>query len=109
MLKKKYRFRPSFKKSHFLFLNSSTVSIKVLKNNLDFSRFAFVVSKKVHTKAVVRNKTKRTLANCIEKMFLNIKEGHDMIFFAKPALLVLQEKDIYKHIRKQLDEKKLLK
>lgn len=60
-LKKKKDFEGVFKegkgvKGNFLFA-------KYLKNDLDFSRFAFIVSSKVSRKAVVRNRIRRVLSD----------------------------------------------
>lgn len=60
-LKKKRDFERVFKegravKGNFLFA-------KYLKNDLGFSRFAFIVSSKVSRKAVVRNKVRRMLSD----------------------------------------------
>ena len=44
--------------------------LKTVKNNLNNSRFCFIVSKKISKKAVIRNKVKRILREAIK---LNLK------------------------------------
>jgi len=82
-LKKKKDFEFIFKqgkgfKQGFLYL-------KTIKNNLDTSRFGFVISKKFSKKAVVRNKTKRRLSEIIKTKLLEIKKGTDVIIVVMPG------------------------
>jgi len=82
-LKKKKDFEVAFKqgkgfKQGFLYL-------KIRKNNLDASRFGFVISKKFSKKAVIRNKTKRRLSEIIKKKLLEIKKGMDIIIVVMPG------------------------
>jgi ribonuclease P protein component len=62
---------------------SKLVSMKVLPNNLDYSRYGFSVSKRVG-KAVTRNKIKRRFRECLRTM--PIKPGWDIVFVARPPL-----------------------
>ena len=84
MLPKNYRitkkkdFELIFKKAKN-FKNNLFV-LKVLPNNLELSRFAFVISQKVSKKAVVRNKIRRMLSRVIEGKIQEIKTGLDIIF-----------------------------
>ncbi len=57
--------------------------LKKKKNNFPLKRFGFVVSKKVSPKAVVRNKIKRILREAVREKIEAIKEGYDIVFFAK--------------------------
>ena len=54
--------------------------IRVLQNNLEFSRFGVIVSKRVG-KAVVRNRIKRLIREIIRKTPL--KPGSDIVFIAR--------------------------
>jgi len=83
-LKKKKDFEKVFQagkgfKQDFLFL-------KVLKNNLDKTRFGFIVSKKISNKAVIRNKIKRQLREIIRNRLQRIKKGMDIVLVTLPGI-----------------------
>jgi len=59
---------------------------KTVKNDLNKSRFGFIVSQKVSKQAVVRNKIKRRLRGAVMKKLKEIKTGTDNIFIALPGL-----------------------
>jgi len=52
---------------------------------LDFCRFAFIVSRKVSTKAVVRNKIRRKVREAIRLEMKNYQPGSDNIFIVLPG------------------------
>ncbi len=92
---KKYNF-PSFK-----------LYIVVKKNNLKEGRFAFIVSKKVSKKAVLRNKIKRRMRSIIQKYILSIKKGFDIIIIALPGIENNNFEDIEKELLFVLKKSKL--
>lgn len=53
--------------------------LKAKKNNLNTFRLAFIISRKISKKAVVRNKIRRRLKEIVRKKN-NKKEGWDIIF-----------------------------
>ena len=59
--------------------------LKVNENNLDESRFGFIVSKKVSKKAVIRNKIKRQLREIVRKEMNNYQKGFDVAVITLPA------------------------
>lgn len=59
--------------------------LKIRKNNLETSRFAFVISKKFSKKAVIRNKTRRRLSEIIKTKLLEIKKGRDVMIVVMPG------------------------
>jgi ribonuclease P protein component len=59
---------------------------KAAANGLPVSRFGFVVSKKISTKAVVRNKVKRRLRRAIALELLKIKPSFDVVVVALPGI-----------------------
>ena len=71
---------------------SDFLIFKAVKNNLPESRFGFVVSKKVSTKATVRNLVKRRLRAAVAANLetLKSKKPSDVIIIALPSV---KEKD----------------
>ncbi len=64
--------------------------LKTLKNNLDISRFVFIVGKKTSTKAVLRNKIRRKLREVVRLNLGQLEKGLDIVFIANKEL---KEKD----------------
>lgn len=70
------------------FLNAKSIhteyaTIKFQKNDLDLSRFGFIVSKRISKSAVIRNSIKRRIRNCFEKNVKAIKPGYDMLLIVR--------------------------
>ncbi len=70
---------------------------KTMQNQLPQSRFGFVVSKKISSKAVIRNKIKRRLRQAVENHFKEYKTPFDVVVIAlsgieKKEFLELEEK-----------------
>lgn len=83
-LKKKKDFDKAFKKGkgfkeNFLF-------IRVVKNDLEATRFGFVVSKAFSKKATSRNKIKRRLRELIKEKETEIKKGFDVVLVVMKGL-----------------------
>ncbi len=85
------------KKNDFdlVFKNGKTIKgdfliVKILKNQLEESRFGFVVSKKVSNKATVRNKVKRRLRDAVARELENIPKSMDVVMV---TLKGLEKKD----------------
>jgi ribonuclease P protein component len=51
------------------------------------SRFGFVVSKKISTRAHVRNRVKRVLRECVRRNLRSAKQGFDFVIIAKASIL----------------------
>lgn len=83
-LKKKKDFERVWKKGKRF--QHGFLSLKIVKNDLRNSRFAFVVGLKVSKKAVVRNKIKRRLRHIIKREMPRIKSGIDVSIIALPCL-----------------------
>lgn len=62
------------------------LTLRVKQNSSQFSRFAFVVSRKVSKKATVRNKIRRRLRGLIKIQINKITKGVDCVFIALPGL-----------------------
>ncbi|PIQ67059.1 MAG: hypothetical protein CO184_02000 [Candidatus Zambryskibacteria bacterium CG_4_9_14_3_um_filter_40_16] len=87
MLKKERRVkREILSKSRALSktLHTKFFSLKYFKENTNKSaKAAFVLSKKISTKATERNKLKRQAHSVLDKIFHSIKPGFVLIFYMK--------------------------
>lgn len=79
-LKKKKDFNKAYKGKT---IAGKLIFLKAQKNNLDVSRFGFVVSSKISKKAVIRNKIKRRLREIVK----DFKKGFDIIIIVKPEII----------------------
>jgi ribonuclease P protein component len=59
------------------------LALKIATNNLPCSRVAFIVSKKISTKATERNLIKRRLREAVRAILVSVKEGYDIVVFSK--------------------------
>lgn len=104
MLPKKFRLakKKDFEKIHKFgkFSGQDFLAIKTVKNNLNVSRFGFLIGLKISKKATVRNKVKRRLRETIRLRLDKIKPGFDVAVFARPEIV---EKD-YLEIDKTIDK-----
>jgi len=92
MLAKQFRLSASTKFKAPNIAYNQFFLVKLQKNNLENSRFGFVISKKVDKRAVVRNLLKRKFRSIIEKNWKNLS-GWDVLFvFKKDALSVEKDK-----------------
>lgn len=83
--------------------------LKVVKNSLAKSRFAFIVSQKVSKKAVARNKVKRRLRETIKKQTKIISSGFDNLVIARSEAVERNFPEIEKVLIKLLKRAKLIK
>lgn len=86
------------------FFNEQFLSLIKAENNLNQSRFGFVVSQKISKKAVIRNKIKRRLREIIRNNLDKIKKNYNVIFIAKKGIEEKEFKEI-KEITEQLLKK----
>ena len=66
---------------------SNDLNLRFIGNNLEKSRFGFVISHRISSKAVARNRLKRQLGETIRKRTGQIKSGFDAVFTAKKMIL----------------------
>lgn len=83
MLGRKHRLPKfvNFKGERTIFFQAFTIKTK--DNNLEFPRFAIIVSKKIDKKAVGRNKIKRQIRSFIKNLLADIKKGKDVLIIVK--------------------------
>ena len=84
-LRKTKDFEGVFKSKKGYFFSKEKILIKVKKNNLENSRFGFVVGRKVSKKATERNLIKRKLREAVRKNLPKIKKGIDVVIVVKPG------------------------
>jgi ribonuclease P protein component len=97
-LKKKADFKKVFKKGKSC--KNKYLFLKKVENNLNQSRFGFLISKKNFRKSVQRNKIKRRLSDLIKTELPKIKGGLDIIIIPKADL----ETKNFKEIREIISE-----
>ena len=72
---------------------SKYVVILFLKNNLDYSRFAFVASKKVGN-SVKRNRARRLMREAFRSFSYKMKPGYDVVFVARNTIEGCSEEEV---------------
>ena len=69
-------------------LKSRFFLIRIVQNSLEFNRFALIVSKKIHKKAVDRNKLRRQIFESIRlNMPLNNLKKSDIVLIPKKKII----------------------
>ena len=90
-------------------MGSDFLFFKFFKNNLNTIRVAFIVSKKISQKAVVRNKIKRRLREVFRIYLSNLKTGYDLVFFTKKGIEKKCFGEIQAEVERLFIKTKLLK
>jgi len=112
MLKKEFRLRKQrdienvFDKGAYF--SERFLAIKVIKNDMSFSRFGFVVSNKISKKAVERNRAKRLLRESIRLSQKKIKPGYDVMFVSKNGIINKDFEEVKGSVEKVLKSSGLL-
>lgn len=106
-LKKRKDFDSVFKKGRGF--KEDFLVLKKNKNNLNQSRFGFIVGKRVSKKATVRNKIKRGLSGLIQEKLAKIKKGFDIVLIVQPGLENKNFEEMERIIDKLLQGAKLIK
>lgn len=76
-IRKEKEFKNVFLKGKIF--HGNFLNLKIINNNLNISRFGFVVGVKISKKAVLRNKIKRRLKECARLNLAELKRGFDVI------------------------------
>ena len=80
---------------------SRFVVVLYRKNNLDFTRTAFVSSKKVGN-SVERNRSRRIIKEAYRAVKSMVKPGYDIVFVARNTIKGHKENEVEKVLRKAL-------
>lgn len=94
MLKKKYRLSGFNKIEGLRKIELPFLILKYKKAGDDFSKFAFIVSKKIDKRAVVRNSIKRKLQTVVAKKVEKIEKGYIFLFIAKREIINIKNDEI---------------
>ena len=108
MLQKQYRLPGAVRLISPSSFTLPTFFVKISKNDLEYSRFGFVVRKTVDKRATVRNRARRVFRSCIEEMQTEIKPGLDFLFVLKTQVLEKQREALYNELHEFLKGKQLL-
>ena len=84
------------------------IKIKSLENDLEISRFSFIVGLKVSKKAVLRNKIKRRLEEVVHSVFQQIESGFDIIVFIDKIILEKKYTEIEENLINLLKKSKII-
>ena len=112
MLKKEFRLRKQkdfenvFNKG--VYFSEKFLMLKAVENELFFSRFGFVVSKKISKKAVERNRVKRLMSESIRLSQKKIKPGFDVVFVSRVGIVGKGFKETKESVEKLLKRSGLL-
>lgn len=101
MLKKRFRLHTSEFKEVFNFgktIKNPLFLVKIKANNLPYSRFAVVVSKKTAKKAFERNYLKRRFMHKIKEIIGSIP-NNDYIFILNSQIKDIQYKDLLNNFK----------
>ena len=110
-MRRKYRLRcnSDFQqvRQHGKFYASPLMVLAFLRNELDHSRFGFVVSKRLGN-AVTRNKIKRRMREATRLQLPYIKPGFDLIIIARQPVCGANYREIEQTLLYLLKKSKLL-
>lgn len=109
MLQRQYRLVRWENKHEAKVIQTPFFTLRVAPNTFLYSRFGFVVSKKVDKRAVVRNSVKRKIRSCIEELQQEIKPGIDMLFFLKKTAVDEERSEILSRIKTLFSQEKFIK
>lgn len=105
-LKKKKDFDAIFKE--WKFKRSLFILLGIKKNDLNYSRFGIIVSKKIAKKAVVRNKIKRKIREILRNRIKEIDRGYDVVIIPSKEIVDKNYQEIKISLERGLKKIKIL-
>lgn len=86
---------------------------KTTKNGLEISRFAILISKKVHKSAVKRNRIRRIINGELKNLIKDITSGYDVILIISKNVInddkkTVKKEDLIKTVKFVLNKTNLL-
>lgn len=109
MLKKDYRLKVLKKNNGAKTITSFFFTLRFWENRESLSKFAFIISKKIDKKAVIRNKIKRSLARVLEEILTEIKPGYNFVFIVKKEILGKSQEEVAENVKEVFKTNNLLK
>ena len=98
---------PSTRLIHSQVITVSLFTLRFTKNTLYYPRFAFVVSKRIDKRAVVRNRLKRLLREIAHTYMLEKKVSVDLLFIVKKNFIELSRGELEAIVKQALDQIKV--
>jgi ribonuclease P protein component len=94
MLKKQNRLGRLARKKEDKLFTFPLFNLRISDNGEKITKFAFIVSKKIDKRAVVRNRTKRVLRSAAEEIIKKYQMGKNIIIVSKKALVPGQKEEV---------------
>jgi ribonuclease P protein component len=94
MLKKQNRLGKITKAKENKLFTSPFFNVRISDSKEDKTRFAFIVSKKIDKRAVIRNQTKRVLRNAAAEAIKKLDLRKDIIIVSKKVLKHEQQEEV---------------
>lgn len=107
MLGKKFRLQLKSTQSLPMSVKTPYFTLRYGVNQLSYSRFGFIVSKRIDKRATVRNTVKRRMRAVIESKLEEMIPGYDLLFIAQVTIKDQQFKTIDAAISQILENLKL--
>jgi ribonuclease P protein component len=80
MLQRSLRLPSHTRFQQFHLYRTPVFTVKIAKNNLSYSRFGFIISKKTAKSSVDRNSSRRKVRSGVERLLKDILPGYDFLF-----------------------------
>ncbi|MFH0906861.1 MAG: ribonuclease P protein component [bacterium] len=105
-LKKDNDFKAIFEKGKYR--QKDFIRIRFSENDLEISRFGFMIGLKISKKAVKRNKIRRQMEEIIHSELNQIKSGFDIIILPNPEIAEKEYNDIQECLIGLLKESQII-
>lgn len=104
MLAKKFRLpiQTVLRKKPLFTRRDEYFAVKIFANQLSFSRFGTVISRKIDKRAVYRNRLKRLIFDLIRLEKIHLRSGYDMLIYVSPKIIKLNKAEAQNILKNQL-------
>ena len=109
MLKKQNRLGKITKTKENKLFTSPLFNVRISDNKESQIKFAFIVSKKIDKRAVIRNQTKRVLRSAVEGIINRLKLGENVIVISKKQLVPEQKEEVSESMKALFGKAAILK